>query len=86
MDPGYLDINLKQIVDNAKLLNLDIEQWSTTITGVGASKTVKIDKKVKNTGLDILLSVTISGTTVTVNVLNANGGTLKFKVRNKVTI
>jgi len=68
------------------LLNLDIEQWSTTITGVGASKTVKIDKKVKNTGLDILLSVTISGTAVTVNVLNANGGTLKFKVRNKVTI
>lgn len=68
------------------LLNLDIEQWSTTITGVGASKTVKIDKKVKNTGLDILLSVTILGTAVTVNVLNANGGTLKFKVRNKVTI
>ena len=68
------------------LLNLDIEQWSATVTGINASKTIKIDKKVKNTGLDILLSITISGTTVTVNVKNANGGTLKFKVRNKVTI
>lgn len=34
MDPGYLDINLKQIVDNAKLLNLDIEIFRSDIFDV----------------------------------------------------
>ena len=34
MDPGYLDINLKQIVDNAKLLNLDIEVFKSDIFDV----------------------------------------------------
>ena len=34
MDPGYLDINLKQIVDNAKLLNLDIEVFKSDIFNV----------------------------------------------------
>ena len=34
MDPGYLDINLKQIEDNAKLLNLDIEVFKSDIFDV----------------------------------------------------
>lgn len=34
MDPDYLDINLKQIVDNAKLLNLDIEVFKSDIFDV----------------------------------------------------
>ena len=34
MDPGYLDINLKQIEDNAKLLNLDIEVFKSDIFNV----------------------------------------------------
>lgn len=34
MDPGYLDINLKQIVDNAKLLNLNIEVFKSDIFDV----------------------------------------------------
>lgn len=34
MDPGYLDINLKQIVDNAKLLNLYIEVFKSDIFDV----------------------------------------------------
>lgn len=34
MDPGYLYINLKQIVDNAKLLNLDIEVFKSDIFDV----------------------------------------------------
>ena len=34
MDPGYLDINLKQIEDNAKLLNLDIQVFKSDIFDV----------------------------------------------------
>lgn len=34
MDPGYLGINLKQITDNAKLLNLDIEIFKSDIFDV----------------------------------------------------
>ena len=34
MDPVYLDINLKQIEDNAKLLNLDIEVFKSDIFDV----------------------------------------------------
>lgn len=70
------------------VLSLDVEHWPATFTTLSPAKTIKIDRKAKTTGNDILISVTTTAgsATVTINVKNANGGTLNLKIRNKITL
>lgn len=70
------------------VLSLDVEHWPTAFTTLAPAKTIKIDRKAKTTGNDILISVTTTAgsATVTINVKNANGGTLNLKIRNKITL